>query len=113
MMVGFMVMNHDDNLEDFRDPQIYDLQDEGYYDDYPLTEQWARSLGGPLLDLPGGTGRMALRMAALGYQVTGVDITPEVIARAPQKAAQQAISASWLGADARTFHVQNRFPFMY
>src|SRR2546421_405510 len=82
MMVGFMVMNHDDNLEDFRDPQIYDLQDEGYYDDYPLTEQWARSLGGPLLDLACGTGRMALRMAALGYQVTGVDITPEMIARA-------------------------------
>ncbi len=34
-----------DNLEEFRDPQIYDLQDEGYYDDYPLTEQWARAWG--------------------------------------------------------------------
>jgi len=38
-----------DNLEDFRDPQIYDLQDAGYEQDYPLTEHWARSLGGPLL----------------------------------------------------------------
>ncbi len=35
-----------DNLEEFRDPQTYDLVDEGYYEDYPLTEQWARSLGG-------------------------------------------------------------------
>src|SRR2546421_5375743 len=113
MMVGFMVMNHDDNLEDFRDPQIYDLQDEGYYDDYPLTEQWARSLGGPLLDLACGTGRMALRMAALGYQVTGVDITPEMIARARQKAEQQAVSIDWVVADARTFHLQKQFPFMY
>lgn len=26
-----------DNLEDFRDPQIYDLQDEGYYDDYSFS----------------------------------------------------------------------------
>ncbi|OLB57630.1 MAG: hypothetical protein AUI01_04180 [Ktedonobacter sp. 13_2_20CM_2_56_8] len=76
-----MVMNHDDNLEDFRDPQIYDLQDEGYYDDYPLTEQWARSLGGPLLDLA--------------------------------KAAQQAISIDWVVADARTFHLQKQFPFIY
>ena len=25
-----------DNLEDFRDAQLYDLQDEGYYDDYHL-----------------------------------------------------------------------------
>ncbi len=84
-----------DNLEDFRDPQIYDLQDEGYYDDYPLTLQWSRSLGGPLLDLACGTGRMALRFAELGYQVTGVDITPEMIAWAKQRAANQGLSIEW------------------
>lgn len=92
-----------DNLEEFRDPQTYDLEDEGYYEDYSLTEQWARLLGGPLLDLACGTGRMALRLAAQGYQVTGVDITPEMIAWAHQKAAKQAISIEWVVADARTF----------
>ncbi|MGH2482269.1 MAG: class I SAM-dependent methyltransferase [Ktedonobacteraceae bacterium] len=102
-----------DNLEDFRDAQTYDLQDEGYYDDYPLTEQWARALGGPLLDLACGTGRMALRLAAPGYQVTGVDITPEMIARARQKAAQQAASIDWVVADARAFHLQKQFAFIY
>src|SRR5260370_34568473 len=102
-----------DNLEDFRDAEIYDLQDEGYYDDYPLTEQWARSLGGPLLDLACGTGRMALHMAALGYQVTGVDTTPEMIARARQKAAQQGVAIEWVVADARTFHLQQQFRFIY
>ena len=65
---GTLMIDHD-NLETLRDPQTYDLEDEGYYEDYPLTEQWARSLGGPLLDLACGTGRMALRMAAQGYQV--------------------------------------------
>jgi 2-polyprenyl-3-methyl-5-hydroxy-6-metoxy-1,4-benzoquinol methylase len=102
-----------DNLEDFRDPEIYDLQDEGYYDDYPLTEQWARSAGGPLLDLACGTGRMALRLAEQGYQVTGVDITPEMIARARQKAAMQGVSIEWVVADARAFHLQKQFPFIY
>ncbi len=102
-----------DNLEEFRDPQTIDLQDEGYYDDYPLTEQWARSLGGPLLDLACGTGRMALRMAELGYQVTGVDITPEMIGWARQKAAKQGFSIDWIVADARTFHLQKQFPFIY
>ncbi len=102
-----------DNLEEFRDPQTYDLQDEGYEEDYPLTEQWAQATGGPLLDLACGTGRMALRMAAPGYQVTGVDITPEMIARARQKAAEHAISIEWVVADARTFHLQKQFPFIY
>jgi len=107
------VMIEHDNLEDFRDAQLYDLQDEGYDDDYPLTEQWARATGGPLLDLACGTGRMALRMAALGYQVTGVDITPEMIARARQKASQQAVSIDWVVADARTFHLEQQFSFIY
>jgi SAM-dependent methyltransferase len=102
-----------DNLEDFRDAQIYDLQDEGYYDDYPLTEQWARMTGGPLLDLACGTGRMALRMAELGYQVAGVDITPEMIAWARQKAAKQSLLIEWVVADARTFHLGKQFPFIY
>jgi len=102
-----------DNLEEFRDAQMYDLQDEGYEDDYALTAQWARSLGGPLLDLACGTGRMALRMAAQGYQVTGVDITPEMLARARQKAAQQGASIEWVVADARAFHIQKQFPFIY
>ena len=102
-----------DNLEEFRDPQTIDLQDEGYYDDFPLTEQWARSLGGPLLDLGCGTGRMALRMAKLGYQVTGVDITPEMIALARQKAAQQAAPIEWVVADARTLQLGKQFSFIY
>ena len=102
-----------DNLEEFRDPQTYDLVDEGYEKDWPLTEQWARSLGGPLLDLACGTGRMALRMAAQGYQVTGVDVVPEMIEWARQKAAKQAVSIEWVVADARTFHLRRHFPFIY
>lgn len=102
-----------DNLGEFRDAQTYDVQDAGYYDDYPLIVQWASSLGGPLLDLACGTGRMALRMAELGYQVTGVDITPEMIAWARQKAAKQGLSIDFVVADARTFSLQKQFRFIY
>ena len=102
-----------DNLEEFRDPQTYDLECDDYDEDCPFIEQWARSIGGPLLDLACGTGRMALRLAAQGYLVTGVDIVPEMIARARQKAAERSVSIEWVVADARTFHLQKQFPGIY
>ncbi|HEU5198574.1 MAG TPA: class I SAM-dependent methyltransferase [Ktedonobacterales bacterium] len=102
-----------DSLEEFRDPETYDVEVEDYDKDRPLIEQWARELGGPLLDLACGTGRMALRMAAQGYQVTGVDIVPEMIARARRKAAERALSVEWVVADARAFQLQRQFPFIF
>jgi len=102
-----------DPLEGYRDPQAYDVEDEGYDEDRPLTEQWARSLGGPLLDLACGTGTMAIHLAKFGYQVTGLDIVPEMIAWASQKAAADSVSIEWALADARTFQLQKQFPFIY
>ena len=102
-----------DNLEEFRDPENFDREDEGYERDWPLTEQWARKQGGPLLDLGCGTGRVALRFAQQGYQVTGVDVTPEMIELARQKAAKQGVSVDWVVSDARDFHLQKHFSFVY
>lgn len=102
-----------DYLEGYRDAELYDVEDAGYDKDYPLTAQWASRLGGPLLDLACGTGTMALRFARQGYEVTGVDIMPEMIARARQKAEQQSASVEWIVADARDFHLQKQFPFIY
>lgn len=102
-----------DSLEEFRDPETYDLEVAGNDEELPLIEQWARSLEGPLLDLACGTGRTAIPLAAQGYQVTGVDIVPEMLAYAQQKAAAQSVSVEWLQADARAFHLQQQFAFMY
>ena len=102
-----------DSLEEFRDPWTYDLVDTGYEEDRPVIEQWAQSLGGPLLDIACGTGRVAIPLAAQGYSVTGVDIMPEMIARASEKAAAQAVAVEWVVADARAFQLQRQFRFMY
>ncbi|HEX8034033.1 MAG TPA: class I SAM-dependent methyltransferase [Ktedonobacterales bacterium] len=102
-----------DPLEGYRDAQGYDVEDAGYDADYPLTAQLARELGGPLLDLACGTGTMAIRLAAEGYQVTGVDIVPEMIDWASQKATKQEVSIEWVVADARTFHLPRQFRFIY
>lgn len=102
-----------DALEEFRDPQTYDLVCDEVVEELPLIEQWARPLGGPLLDLACGTGRTALRLAARGHQVTGVDIVSEMVEWGRQKAAAQAVSVEWVVADARTFQLRQQFPFIY
>lgn len=102
-----------DPLEGYKDAEAYDLEDGGYDADYPLTNQLAQSLGGPILDLACGTGTMAIRFAQQGYQVTGVDIVPEMIKLAGQKAAAQSLSIEWVAADARAFQLGKQFPFIY
>ena len=102
-----------DSLEEFRDPVTYDLHCDAFDEDFPVIEQWAQKLGGPLLDLACGTGRMSIHMALQGYAVTGVDIVPEMIAHARYKAAQRGVSIEWVVADARSFDVGKQFPFVF
>jgi SAM-dependent methyltransferase len=102
-----------DSFEEFRDPQTYDLECDAFDADFPLIEHWAQRLGGPLLDLACGTGRMALHLTTLGYPVTGVDVVPEMIAHARKKAAARDLSVEWVVADARDFHLGKQFPFVY
>jgi SAM-dependent methyltransferase len=106
-------MLENDYLEGYRDPQQYDLEDGGYDADVSLTEQLAKEFGGPILDLACGTGTMAIRLARQGYAVTGVDIIPEMIEWAAQKAASQAVTVEWMVADARAFQLQKQFGFIY
>lgn len=102
-----------DSLEEFRDPITYDVECDGFTADMPVMEQWARKLGGPLLDIACGTGRMAIHMAQLGFQVTGVDVVPEMIAHAKTKAAAHNVNLEFVVADARAFHLGKKFPFIY
>jgi SAM-dependent methyltransferase len=107
------MMEYSEYLEGYRDALAYDVEEGSDDADYPLTEQLARELGGPLLDLACGTGTMAIRLAEQGFQVTGVDIIPEMIAWAQEKALAQGVSIEWVVADARTFQLQKQFPFIY
>ncbi len=59
------------------------------------------SPGASILDVPCGEGRIALQLASRGYKVTGVDITPENLAEARRKAAEQSLEVRWVHRDMR------------
>ena len=57
--------------------------------------------GVSILDICVGTGEVALRCAALGARVTGVDLSPDMLARARRKARVQGLDIDLVRADAR------------
>ena len=54
---------------------------------------------GPVLDLACGDGQNGLAVAALGYQVIGMDVSPRALDRARKAAAEAEIRAEYLQTD--------------
>lgn len=54
-------------------------------EDLPLYQALAEHSGGPLLELMCGSGRLLVRLAAQGYQITGVDDSAQMLALACEK----------------------------
>ncbi len=66
--------------------RLYDLdlaEDPG---DLDLYLALADRMGGPILELAAGTGRLAIPLAEAGYHVTAVDVDPAMLARARARA---------------------------
>jgi|CXWK01.1.fsa_nt_gi SAM-dependent methyltransferase len=70
--------------------RFYDLSHQALVDDIPFLLQQAAETGGPALELGCGSGRLLAPLARAGITVTGVDNSPEMLARA----------AMWLAGEA-------------
>lgn len=62
-----------------------------------------------ILDVPCGYGRHALELAQRGFRVTGVDISPQLLARAREAAAASGVAAEFHRADMRRLRYRQRF----
>ena len=60
------------------------------------------SAGARVLDVPCGSGRLALEMAAWGYQVTGIDQSAELVAVAKREAAARDLEVELRQGDMRS-----------
>jgi len=56
--------------------------------------------GDAVLDVATGTGNVALKAAAAGAQVVGLDLTPELFSTARRRAAEQEVAIEWIEGDA-------------
>jgi SAM-dependent methyltransferase len=67
--------------------RFYDEDYRDYNDDVEAIVHLAQEMDGPVLELGCGTGRLLLPLSVTGLPVTGVDISPALLARARAKLA--------------------------
>ncbi len=96
-----------ENLEEYQNPAEYDCENGGYGPAGPFYEALARESGGPVLELACGTGRIAIPLARLGFDVTGLDIVPGMIEQARAKSA--GLRIEWVVGDCCDFRLDRRF----
>jgi SAM-dependent methyltransferase len=95
------------NLEEYTDPILFDLENSDFEPDGPFYLSLAKQVGGSVLELGCGTGRVTIPLAQHGIDIMGLDIVPGMLARAKSKARDLPIR--WIEADVRDFHLGKQF----
>lgn len=67
------------------------------------------SEGARLLDLGCGWGRHAVELAALGFRVTGVDLSEVLLRAARSESAARGLEVAWVGGDVRELPYHQEF----
>jgi 2-polyprenyl-3-methyl-5-hydroxy-6-metoxy-1,4-benzoquinol methylase len=106
------VINHN-NLEEFADPENYDLEVGGTYGpSAAFYTALAAATGGPALDLACGSGLSTMPLARLGLATTGLDLAEGMLAHARRKAEAEGLRVEWVHGDVRRFQLGRRFRFI-
>lgn len=66
-------------------PDLYDAQYRSYRDDLSFYRRLAEDVGGPVLEVGCGTGRVTMELARTGAEVTAVDVSPAMLRRARER----------------------------
>jgi len=74
-----------------------------------LVRELGMSVGDTVLDIGCGTGRHAIALAKRGMKVTGVDLSPQMLARAQEKADAEGVRIELIHKDAARYHAEEKF----
>jgi SAM-dependent methyltransferase len=97
--------------------QLYDLDDRPIVkDDIPFYLDYAGLIGGEILEIACGTGRVTLPLARAGFRVTGLDLSKDMLERFREKLIYETVSVreriQFVEADMAAFELNKRFPFI-
>ena len=91
-------------------PELYDLRTADVTEDIRYCVETAREVGGPVLELGAGTGRVTLPLARTGLVVTGLETSRLMLQRARMKAEQLSskLRVEWVEGDITNFSLGGR-----
>lgn len=104
------------SLDHYRDADYYDHAYRRYRQDVEHYVELARAVGGPVLELGGGTGRITVALARAGFEVVMVDRMESMLARAEARFARESRKVrervTRVSADVRELELGRRFPLV-
>ncbi len=95
--------------------RYYDLENADFIEDLDFWLELAEESGDPVLELGCGTGRVLLHLARRGHAVTGLDNSPEMLARLESKGVRlnaptrARLDVSIVRADMKDFTTEQHF----
>jgi len=104
-------MNEQNNLIEYADPILYDLENKDFDPSGSFMLKMAKALGGSVLEVGCGTGRVTIPLAQNGVNIVGLDVVPGMIERA--KAKSNGLFIEWIAADARSFQLNRKFRLIF
>jgi len=87
----------------------HDIECGRYEADLPLWKELAKASEHGILDIGAGTGRVALRLAYSGFDVTALDLEPELLEVLTQRAEEAGFTIPTVAADACDFTLERQF----
>ncbi len=104
-------MDNSENLSEYADPEIYDLENQDFTPDGQFFLDYAKKVSGSVLELGCGSGRVTIPLAQNEVPITGLDIVPAMIEKAKQKAG--GLPIQWVVDDIRSFHLDQKYPLIF
>jgi SAM-dependent methyltransferase len=87
----------------------HDVECAAYDIDLHLWRKLAERAHGPVLDIGAGTGRVAIDLAAHGYEVTAIDSDAELLHELSARAHKRDLHVRTAAADARSFELDEEY----
>ena len=106
---------NDNGVSFYSDAQRYDLVMGAYAsgDQLNFYRRQVARYGDPVLELACGSGRFTLPLAREGVNITGVDISEDMLDLAKLKASKDVVNIRFLQGDMRSFDLGEKFKFIF